>query len=153
MGAVGLRLFVEEPPSRLDIRTGTTGVENELVGIVGGLTTYRLDRTVAGPLVVDVPVEFSSAGEDREPRFSLVDGDGDPVMRVYCTVDDVREQSFDVMYDPQHPSFVTLGLLERAPKVWVPVAWLAVISALVIPVWMDRDRLRAGVDRLRSKRD
>lgn len=117
------------------------------------LAVYDLAPPVAGPFTVDVAgVDISASADDRDPNVALTGLPGDPVIRVFCPLDDARTARFAQRFNPDHPSFVRYGSALAWATVW---AWLSRVALAALPVayLVDRRRRSPGAVAARTTTD
>ena len=101
------------------------------LGRVGVVDFYILPEPAPGPLTVRPGVEVAYSPNRDHPLISAPGVDGDPVLRVYCSVDNAGEQRFEQLYPPLHPNFSQM-MLKAWPTIWYWIGWAAVLAAVII---------------------
>jgi hypothetical protein len=127
-----LDLGLQAPPRRITVvRAGGT-TDGELVETKNAeFSRYRLREPVSGRVEIPVETGVAVSGTELEPAGSLVGGDGDPMVRVHCPVDDAGRVRFNQLYDMGHPP-LTRRFIHAWPALWVEVSGVAMVIVLVL---------------------
>lgn len=140
VGTAPATVTVTTPAGRVQApRTGEQGTPAQYLAV------YDLAPPLAVPFTVDVSgVDISASATDRDPNVALAGLPGDPVVRVFCPVDDPKAARFAQEHGPDHPSFVRYGSVLAWPQAWAWIGRVALAGLAVLYV-VDRRRRRRGV--------
>jgi hypothetical protein len=124
--AVGLAI-VSPAPGALSISNGKTQqaaylVDNQSVSI------YGLAEPVSGPITIDTQgLQIGHAAADRDPGVSIRGAGGDPVLRLYCPLEQPHAFRFKQMFYPGHID-LSYSLVRAWPDAWYWAGWAIVAT-------------------------
>lgn len=102
----------------------------------GGFTVYELARPIDGPVRIELPpgARIGASDADRAPTAALVGGEGDPLVRVYCAVQNAEAFRFEQRFDPEHSSALSRTVVRGWPRAWA-LAGAAATAGAVAVAW------------------
>lgn len=106
-----------------------------------GVTVYALAQPIDGPLLIEIPegTLVGASARERAPGAGLVGADGDPLVRVYCLVDEAESRRFEARFDPQHSSALSRPVVRGWPRAWALAGAIATAGAVVVALRQRRE--------------
>lgn len=126
--AVGLAI-VNPAPEELTLSSPSTEQATYL-GENQAVSIYALPTPATGQItMLTSGLMIGAESVDRDPSISLAGSTGDPVVRLYCAVDDPDAFRFKQMFDPGHLD-LSYSLVRAWADIWYWIGWaLVAVSA------------------------
>lgn len=140
--AVGLAI-VNPAPKEL-LLTTPSPIQSTYLGENMSVSIYALPTPQSGKItMLTSGLLVGRESVDRNPAISLSGATGDPVIRLYCPVDNPDEFRFKQMFYPGHLD-LSYSLVRAWADIWYRIGWaLVAVSAAGMAV-MAYGELRAG---------
>jgi len=121
--------FGEPQPQTLAL-SSPTQTDATFLSINGLFSNYELPGPQSGDFTILLPpIPVGRESADRDPTMSLAGATGDPVVRLYCAVDDPAAFRFKQMFYPGHVD-LSYSLVRAWADVWYWIGWaLVAVSA------------------------
>jgi len=136
--------YQSAPPPTLGVTSDATQArwDAPYLGRSGAVEIYTLPEPITGPITV-IPGGNVSYSPNRNDSFITAPGvAGDPVMRLYCLVEDAKTQRFDQLYPPQHPD-LSRATLRLWPAIWQWVGLMCLLTAVALLTYTGYTNLRS----------
>jgi hypothetical protein len=126
--AVGLAI-VNPAPKELTLSSPSTQ-QATYFGENKSVSIYALPAPTSGQItMLTSGLSIGKESVDRDPDISLAGATGDPVVRLYCAVDNPDEFRFKQMFYPGHVD-LSYGLVRAWADIWYWIGWALVAAGL-----------------------